>query len=109
MEVITKLNNLKQEYIIITQTQTLYNDMNHNHNHLKQSKLQGTPKKPNSPLKNKQSINQNAESQKYLQWSHFHTKTSKTSTIIKKYSARLVSKNPLKQTYLVLVNSICEP
>lgn len=44
MKVIRKLNNLKQEYIIITQKQTLYGDMNHNHNHLKQSKLQGTPK-----------------------------------------------------------------
>lgn len=44
MEVITKLNNLKQEYILITQTQTLYDDIKHNHNHLKQSKLQGTPK-----------------------------------------------------------------
>lgn len=43
-----------------------------------------------------------------LQWPHFHTKTSKTRTIIKKCSARLVFKNPLKQTYLVLTNSICK-
>lgn len=39
---------------------------------------------------------------------HKKKKKSKTSTIIKKYSARLVSKNPRKQTYRVLVNSMWE-
>lgn len=84
MEVMTKLNNLKQEYIIITQTPALQDDMNHNHNHLKQSKLQDKPKNQIARQKTNKSINLKMPKRKNI----------------------LVSKNPLKQTYLVLVNSI---